>query len=48
MIIHSGIAEVLEDVEEDGDAVNLIVAELDCGHWMRTGSTKYGADWEQH
>ena len=46
LIVHSGIAEVLADVDKDGDVVISIVAGLGC--WMRTVDTKYGADWEQH
>ena len=48
IVFCSGIAVVLEDVDEDGVVVIPIVAELSCGHQMRIGNTKYGAHWEQH
>ena len=39
LIVHSGIAEVLADIDKDGDVVISIVAGLGC--WMRTVNTKY-------
>ena len=46
VILRTGTAERLEDV--DGEEEDEADVELRCGRRTKTGSKRYGAEWEQH
>lgn len=47
-IVRTGAAEILEDVDEEGDLPAALDKQLGRGHRAKTGSTRYGAEWEEH
>ena len=47
-IVCTGAAEILKDVDKEGDLPAALDKQLSCGHCAKTGSTHYGAEWEEY